>query len=406
MHHARRPVFLARLSALVRFAILVLPPAALAQTTWIGTTTDWQTGANWENGVPTSTTDTTIGNANPVLLSGGSASTQTFFVGSNPTANLTISSGATLSTGLVLLGQDSAANKANVTLTGSDTTWTSASNFFVGDYGNVTVSVSSGATLTAGEFDLAWNPSARANVTVNGGTLTAASNGTVFVGNQGRATVTVSNGGVINAGTIQVGFAFGSGASGTLNAAGAFGGTSSLGSSAVTVKSDGTLAGNDFITGATTIQAGGVLAPDAGGKLRFDHALALNSGSTLTYTLGASALAYASIYNGGSSSLTLSGTVTLNLANAGDFTVGTYTLIDWSGGGTSGLSPSNFSLGTTIPGYSYNLAVSGSTLQLTASAIPEPSTYAALLGLGACLAVAWRRWTLGLAIVRRRHSIG
>jgi len=45
-----------------------------------------------------------------------------------------------------------------------------------------------------------------------------------------------------------------------------------------------------------------------------------------------------------------------------------------------------------------------SDVGFTTSAIPEPSTYAALLGLSACLAVAWRRRALGLVADRRRAS--
>ena len=57
---------------------------------------------------------------------------------------------------------------------------------------------------------------------------------------------------------------------------------------------------------------------------------------------------------------------------------GTYTLINFSLGGTttSSFEVLNFVLGSTISGYTHSLALVGRTLQLsaTASAIPEAST--------------------------------
>jgi hypothetical protein len=85
--------------------------------------------------------------------------------------------------------------------------------------------------------------------------------------------------------------------------------------------------------------------------------------------------------------------VTLNLADAGGFAAGTYALFDFTSAATSTFAASSFTLGTTLSGYIYDFALSGSTLQLTAtvSAVPEPSTYAALLGGAALGFAAWRR---------------
>jgi hypothetical protein len=61
---------------------------------------------------------------------------------------------------------------------------------------------------------------------------------------------------------------------------------------------------------------------------------------------------------------------------------------------TNSFTATDFSLGTTISGYSYALATAGNMLQLTAtaSAIPEPSTYAAIFGaLSLVGAALWRR---------------
>ena len=56
---------LERLTATIFVTMLVAPLAALAQTSWRGTTsTDWSIAANWTAGVPTATADAVIGDAN------------------------------------------------------------------------------------------------------------------------------------------------------------------------------------------------------------------------------------------------------------------------------------------------------------------------------------------------------
>jgi len=76
----------------------------------------------------------------------------------------------------------------------------------------------------------------------------------------------------------------------------------------------------------------------------------------------------------------------------------TYTLASFNsddGTTTFGLDLADFTLGSVISGYDFSLDLFADTLRLTAtaSAIPEPSTYAALLGA----------LVLGLALHRRRR---
>jgi PEP-CTERM motif len=64
----------------------------------------------------------------------------------------------------------------------------------------------------------------------------------------------------------------------------------------------------------------------------------------------------------------------------------------------SGVAASDFELGTTVAGYSYELSMDGNALDLTAtslSAVPEPADYA-LIGGGLALAgAAFRHRRLG-----------
>jgi fibronectin-binding autotransporter adhesin len=175
---------------------------------------------------------------------------------------------------------------------------------------------------------------------------------------------------------------------GTLAARGAFAGSSSLGTGPVTVNTGGTLAGNDFISGLTTVHTGGTLAPDAGGVLRFDGGLTFHDGAILTYSLGSQINAL--VVSGGV--LTADGTITVNLFDSGDFTAGTYTLIDATGATLTSIGATSFELGTVIAGYTYSFAQDGSLFQLIAtSTVPEPATAAALASLLALSFAAVRR---------------
>jgi fibronectin-binding autotransporter adhesin len=164
----------------------------------------------------------------------------------------------------------------------------------------------------------------------------------------------------------------------------------SLGDTAVTVNSGATLGGSGVFGGITTIESGGHLAPgNSPGTITFTNGLTLNSGAVLDFQLGT--VGDLILVTGGTLSGPVSGQITFNLANAGGFTEGTYTLIDWTGASTDNFTASDFILGSRITGYSYSFAMNGSTIQLTAIAVPEPAS-ATLLGLA----------TLGLAFYRRR----
>ena len=178
----------------------------------------------------------------------------------------------------------------------------------------------------------------------------------------------------------------------TIIAAGSLLVDGSLADTTVTVADGATLGGLGTIGGATTIAGGGRLAPGSStGTLTFTNSLTLTAGAILDFQLGSKGDLI--VVSGGT--LTSNTGVILNLSDAGGFAAGNYTLFDFSTGSTdaTNFDAAHFTFGSTPSGYTYLLAITGNTLQLTAtaSAIPEPSTYAALLGIGAIGFAAWRR---------------
>jgi len=190
-------------------------------------------------------------------------------------------------------------------------------------------------------------------------------------------------------------------------------GDNSAASGTVTVNSGGTLGGTGIVGGATTILAGGMLAPGASiGDLTIDDTLDIIGGVTasasqsLLFELGANP-------SGDQVTLTASNTlfIGLGLLEFDDFvfsgspTAGTYTLFDTNTliSGTLGAS-----LSGTIGSYLGTLAFgdSGNDIILTLqnqepSAVPEPSTFVlAALGLAGLGLLGWRRKTTTLGPCR------
>lgn len=172
----------------------------------------------------------------------------------------------------------------------------------------------------------------------------------------------------------------------------------SLADTAVNVASGATLGGTGTLGGTVSLASGAHLAPgNSPGTLTLANGLTLASGSILDFELGP--VSDVLRITGGTLTGPTSGTVTLNLTDAGGFAPATYTLFDFSGATTSNFDVSDFVFGTTIAGYDYSLNLVGDTLHLTAtaSAIPEPSTYAVLAGLAALGLAALRRSARGRA---------
>lgn len=163
----------------------------------------------------------------------------------------------------------------------------------------------------------------------------------------------------------------------------------SLNFSGVTVASGGTLGGTGAIAGASEVQSGGILAPgDTVGTLYFADGLVLGSGAVLAFDLGTTSDLV--VIGGGTLTGPSGGTVTLNLSDSGGLGAATYNLFTFTSATLSGFDVSDFTIGTSPSGWNYQFGLTADHLQLTVSAIPEPSAVA--LGLGAAaLAVAWFR---------------
>ncbi|MBC7366326.1 MAG: PEP-CTERM sorting domain-containing protein, partial [Undibacterium sp.] len=90
------------------------------------------------------------------------------------------------------------------------------------------------------------------------------------------------------------------------------------------------------------------------------------------------------------------GLTTSTFSPSGASAPGTYNLLNYAtASGTQNFSASSFAVGTSPAGYDYTFALASNSLNLiaTASAIPEPSTYAAVLGAAALALAAYRRRT-------------
>lgn len=167
--------------------------------------------------------------------------------------------------------------------------------------------------------------------------------------------------------------------------------------SAVTVNSGGTLGGSGTIRGTTTLASGSKLSAgsNSAATLTFsgglDIAAAANDSAAFVFTLGTS---FDKIVAG---SLTL-GTGVIDAADF-SFTTGSgfadgqsYTLFESTS--VAGTFTSFFLTNIGGSGIDGTVALDGNNIVLTTSAVPEPSTYAALLGGTALLAAG---------IVRRRR---
>ena len=158
------------------------------------------------------------------------------------------------------------------------------------------------------------------------------------------------------------------------------------------------LSGANTYTGGTTV---------TGGTLVFGNAFTMNGPNAITVAAtGTAGTDYATVTSTTSKTLTFAGTLNINLTaslggsasfnlfqSSGGTLAGSFTAVSVTGSYLASLTNSAGIWSGSGSGYDFSFAQSTGILTAT-SAIPEPATYAALVGLG----------ILGLAIYRRRQA--
>jgi len=244
---------------------------------------------------------------------------------------------------------------------------------------NQTVSSLSGAggtiAFTAGTKVLTV---AQAGDTSYAGAITGTA---VSLAKSGAGTLTLSGANTYTGGTSITG--------GTVNLIGSL----SSATNTVTIGSGATLAGTGTIAGATSLSDGGFISPATA-------SIGTLSLASLTWNsnTGASALNITLGTNNATDKVAITGAF---LKGAGT----TFT-VDFGGTGVSGdvykiatfgsttFSGTDFAFINLAPGITGSFSLNANDLSFVTTAIPEPSTYAALVGIGA----------LGLAAYRRRQA--
>jgi len=186
---------------------------------------------------------------------------------------------------------------------------------------------------------------------------------------------------------------------------------SATGTGAVTIASGATLGGSGFIAGATTIAGGGTLSPGNGaGVISFAGTLTLAGATNLEIAGTARGTAYDGVNVAGA--LIYGGTLAINfsttIADGNRYDLfaaadgagapagfGSFTAVSVTGSYIASLTNSSGVWTGSAGGFDFAFSQATGDLVVTASAVPEPSAWAAILGalsLAGAAACRRRRW--------------
>lgn len=372
----------------------------VGQALWLNTGTNVATAtinANVIFGAATNNTQTVVsGSSNTLTLNGVLSSTNSLNVSLN-NAGTFVLNGVNTYTGTTLWN-----NSSRTTIVGNAAAFGTSSLAF----NTTSNTIKAGADLTGAnkltnpitfvssptfKNDLGYNLELGGTVSLSGGpTLTANTGTTSFSGAISGASVTLAgaNGGKFvftgantytDGTTIPSGGALVLGSATTLHSAT---GTLLVSGGALTTSVAATTVGGDLTFSSGTIALNG---PSAGSLTLAAGKTFTMSGGTLNLTLGA---AFDQIVSAGSAALSLSGgTISFDTSGAGFSYASSYRIF-------SGFASTSFG-SVSLSGYDtsgYTGAISDAgMLTFSATAIPEPSTYAALVGALALGFAEWRR---------------
>jgi T5SS/PEP-CTERM-associated repeat protein len=335
------------------------------------------------------------GSNNAAVVTGVGSQWQTtgqLLIGNFGTGNrLTIANGGVVGSDSGVSGADAGSSNNLVVVAGTGSVWSNAGNLWVGygGFGNQ-LTITNGGTVFATNLTVGVSSAASHNIVqLDSGSLivtNAAGNGSLVVGlaggkaelilntgtvtvdaltaNNGTNSVLIFNGGALitKSTTVSNGatFAVGNGTnSATLTLANGGTGIHRFNDGLV-ISSNATLNGVGTVIGNATVL--GTLSPGFSvGTITNSNNLVLSNSSVLQYELGTN-----SDLTVVSSNLTLAGT--LNIADAGGFTNGTYTLFSYGGTLTTNGSPTVLTIGTkpnTNWIYTVDISTTGS-VKLTA----------------------------------------
>ncbi len=305
-------------------AFFVATSAVEAQTAWIGdpSANDWYDAANWDNGTPTSTDDTTIDTSvNLVQIDGGTAHTNDLVVGGTQSGQLWIYGAGVLDTFDAATVGQGLGGTGVVQVIGNSSEWIITSGLEAGALGSGTVSIQDGGYVSAASLTLG-------TATTGYGILEVTGAGSAFtapalnIGYAGTGLVAVTSGGHLLSDTGSLGSAstalgtvevFGSGSlwtnSGNIDVGNA-------GTGELTVENAGAVETGTLIIGHHATGDGTVVVTGSGSGLAVTGRLDVGLSGTGTLTIEKSgkvysATGYLGSTSAGGNEVTISGSGSL-----------------------------------------------------------------------------------------------